>query len=81
MTRATDFAFWVVVLLACATAACSTVPDTAVKSTAPVCEALLGPIKYNSTNPQSRRHAGPDLAPDLAKHNRVGRLLRCHNFG
>lgn len=45
--------------------------------TLPVCDALIGPIKYNSTNPRSRRHAGPDLAPDLKRRNQVGTNLRC----
>lgn len=43
----------------------------------PVCEALVGPILYNSKVPTSRRHAGPDLAQDLALRNRVGKNLRC----
>lgn len=42
-----------------------------------VCDALLGPIKYNSANIKSARHAGPALAPDLAQHNRVGVNLAC----
>ena len=42
-----------------------------------VCNALLAPIKYNSTVPTSRRFAGPDLAPDLAQRNRVGMNLAC----
>lgn len=47
---------------------------------APVCEALVGPIYYNSKNIKSRRHAGPDLAPELAKRNKVGRNLRCPQY-
>lgn len=46
----------------------------------PVCSALIGPIKYNSTNGKSRRHAGPDLAVDLHKRNQVGTNLRCPTF-
>lgn len=42
-----------------------------------VCNALLSPIVYNSVNPKSRRFAGPDLAPDIATHNRVGVNLAC----
>lgn len=48
-------------------------PDTSL----PVCDALIGPITYNSTVLKSRRHAGPDLAADLAVRNRVGKNLRC----
>jgi hypothetical protein len=43
----------------------------------PVCKALIGPIKYNSRDPKSRRHAGPDLAPDLKQRNQVGQSLHC----
>lgn len=46
----------------------------------PVCTALMAPIRYNSTNPKSRRHAGPDLAPDLNKRNQVGIALRCPSY-
>lgn len=49
-------------------------------TTTPVCEALIGPIKYNSTNPASPRHAGKALAPDLAQRNRVGKNLRCPQY-
>lgn len=45
--------------------------------TAPVCDALVGPIKYNSANPKSPRHAGPALAPDLKQRNQVGENLGC----
>lgn len=43
----------------------------------PVCEALVGPIHYNSSNKRSLRYAGKDLAPDLAVRNRVGENLHC----
>lgn len=63
----------VLVLGGCATTG-TLVPS---QTKAPVCEALVGPIKYNSTTKTSRRFAGPDLAPDLAVRNRVGKNLRC----
>lgn len=50
------------------------------QSSAPVCDALIGPIKYNSRNPKSRRHAGPDLAPDLKQRNQVGQNLGCPQY-
>ena len=43
----------------------------------PVCDALIGPIHYSSSNPKSRRYAAQDLAPDLASRNRVGSDLDC----
>lgn len=43
----------------------------------PVCEALVGPLRYTSKTKESRRYAGPDLAADLAVRNRVGKRLRC----
>lgn len=49
-------------------------------TTTPVCRALVGPIKYNSTVTTSRRFAGPDLAPDLNQRNQVGRNLRCPQY-
>lgn len=58
-------------------AGCASTPDLRPTSTAPVCTALIGPIKYNSTNPKSPRHAGPKLAPDLKARNQVGENLNC----
>lgn len=47
---------------------------------APACKALIGPIKYNSANKDSRRHAGPDLAVDLKARNQVGSGLGCPEY-
>lgn len=69
-------ALCLVVLLA----GCAHVPDGRPTTRQPVCDALIGPIKYNSTNPKSRRHAGPDLAPDLKRRNQVGVNLRCPQY-
>lgn len=46
----------------------------------PVCTALIGPIKYNSTDVKSRRHAGADLSVDLHKRNQVGVNLGCKQY-
>ena len=54
----------------------TTAPGRTIKPQ-PVCEALVGPIKYNSKDAKSRRHAGPDLAADLRVRNRVGVNLKC----
>lgn len=63
-------------ILLLALGGCATL-NTRSATTTPVCKALVGPIHYNSTNPKSRRHAGPDLAPDLAQRNQVGINLAC----
>jgi hypothetical protein len=49
-------------------------------STSPVCEALIGPIVYNSTKRTSTRFAGPALVPDLKQRNQVGENLGCPQF-
>lgn len=59
---------------------CARSSHPSVEQVTPVCDALVGPIHYNSTNLNSRRHAGPDLAPDLAQRNRVGMNLRCPKY-
>jgi hypothetical protein len=65
-------------MLALLLAGCAgNLPDLNPTHTAPVCDALVGPIKYNSTNPKSARHAGPRLAPDLKQRNQVGANLGC----
>lgn len=45
-----------------------------------VCDALVGPIRYTSTNKASARYAGKALAPDLAVRNRVGMNLKCKAY-
>lgn len=54
--------------------------SSGIQSLKPVCTALIGPIRYNSADPNSQRHAGPDLAPDLEKRNRVGSRLNCPEY-
>jgi hypothetical protein len=56
---------------------CARGPKPSLGQITPVCTALIGPIKYNSTNPKSARHAGSALAPDLKQRNQVGRSLGC----
>lgn len=75
MARAAGFAIALVMVLCLG--GCVTTGGGPQVSSLPVCEALIGPITYNSTVPASRRHAGPDLAADLAVRNRVGKNLRC----
>lgn len=58
-------------------AGCSHGPKPSLNQIKPICTALIGPIKYNSTVPSSKRFAGPALAPDLKRRNQVGQSLRC----
>lgn len=46
----------------------------------PICDALVGPIKYNSKNPKSLRFAGQTLVLDLRLRNRIGAALNCPGF-
>lgn len=53
-------------------------PDELPPSTiAPICKALIGPIKYNTKVPGSKRFAAALLAMDLKERNQVGRNLGC----
>lgn len=58
-------------------AGCVTGRQPRLDSLSPVCVALVGPIKYNSTVRTSARFAGRALAPDLKQRNQVGRSLGC----
>lgn len=64
-----------ILAMALALAGCQTTGST--QSYAPVCDALIGPIKYNARKPGSEYHAGPKLAPQLAQRNAVGANLNC----
>ena len=46
----------------------------------PICRALVGPIKYNSTNTMSQRYAAYLLSLDLHQRNEIGRKLGCPAF-
>lgn len=58
-------------------AGCASVDKGSLQSLSPVCEALDGPILYNSKNKNSAYHAGPKLAPQLAERNSIGLNLNC----
>ncbi len=63
-------------LLAVAPAGCdpNTVPAA---DRATICEALIGPITYNSFNKSSQRYAAVILAMDLKQRNQVWTQLGC----
>ena len=42
-----------------------------------ICQALVGPIYYNTYKPTSKRHAGSVLAIDLHTRNLIWRRLSC----
>jgi hypothetical protein len=42
-----------------------------------ICAALVGPIRYNTYNKNSPRHAGPVLGMDLKQRNQIGQRLGC----
>ena len=56
---------------------CAATTTIHINNISPVCQALVGPIKYNSTLKTSARYAGPALAPDLRVRNEVGINLGC----
>lgn len=60
--------------------ACATQTTVHINSISPVCSALIGPIRYNSTNQSSPRFAGRVLARDLHVRNAVGVNLRCPKY-
>ena len=72
----------VLLLIAFAAAGCVTNGTTGYRPSDKnaVCKALNGPIKYNSTRPQSARFAGAVLALDLKERNEIGRQLNCPQF-
>lgn len=45
-----------------------------------ICQALIGPIKYNTYNRLSKRFAGYLLAMDLQQRNEVGHELHCPQY-
>lgn len=42
-----------------------------------ICKAMIGPLRYNSTDKLSKRYAGYILAMDLAERNRIYTALHC----
>jgi hypothetical protein len=51
--------------------------DLTPAQTKAICHAMIGPIRYNSLNPQSKRYAAIYLAMDLKQRNQVYTGLRC----
>lgn len=55
-------------------------PDLPPNTIAPICKALVGPIKYNVTNTMSKRYAAYLLALDIHQRNEIGVKLGCPKF-
>lgn len=70
----------IVLIISLALTGCATTGGLSPTQTTPVCNALIGPLKYNTYNKDSRRHAGPDLAVDLHQRNSVGQQLGCPQY-
>lgn len=45
-----------------------------------ICNALVGPIRYNTYDPNSGRYSGHILAVDLKLRNQIGQALRCPQY-
>jgi len=45
-----------------------------------ICNALIGPIRYNTFNKASQRYAAILLAMDLKQRNQVGQRLGCSQY-
>jgi hypothetical protein len=72
------FPVLLVVLIGFALGGCAATGST--QSLTPVCTALGPPHAYNSHTLTSAIHAGPKLAPRLARDNSVGTQLRCPGY-
>lgn len=71
-----------VILLALPLAACqhAELPPLNPNDKSTVCQALVGPIKYNTQNPKSQRYAGALLGLDIKQRNQIGQALRCPQY-
>lgn len=51
--------------------------DLTPAQTKAICHAMIGPIRYNTSNKLSKRYAAILLAMDLKQRNQVYTALRC----
>lgn len=71
---------WIAAALLCASLLTGCVTDgedTGLKSS---CTVLDGPYSYGTKDVNGPVHAGPKLAPRLARHNSIGHKLNCPGF-
>jgi hypothetical protein len=71
---------YLVIACALALAGCQTDGVGVITTLTPVCDALIGPIPYNTYKKTSPRYAGPALAVDLQQRNQVGQRLNCPQY-
>jgi hypothetical protein len=67
----------IIALLALASVLAGCVPQLPPSAIAPICKALVGPLRYNTYNKMSQRYAGYLLSLDLKQRNQIGRSLGC----
>jgi hypothetical protein len=70
----------VIILLGCFVLAGCDPQGLPPSSRAAICAAVVGPIRYNSTDRQSGRYAARLLVPDLKQRNQIGRRLGCPQY-
>ena len=68
-----------IIFCAFALAACTPEDLTPVQRNT-ICNALVGPIRYNTYDPTSGRYSGHVLALDLKVRNQIGQALRCPQY-
>ena len=61
-------------------AGCQTTSGLGPTEVKPICDALIGPIRYNTYQIKSGRYAGQVLALDLKQRNQVGERLGCTGY-
>lgn len=69
-----------VIVLAGVLAGCVTGQAPSPSDTSSICKALIGPLKYNTHNKDSKRFAAAVLALDLKQRNQVGQALHCPQY-
>lgn len=68
------------IALCAALGGCATTGTLGPTQIKPVCDALIGPIRYNTYKITSGRYAGKTLALDLKQRNQVGEGLHCKGY-
>jgi hypothetical protein len=72
--------FIIPICLALPLAGCLTDGTLPSSTLQPICEALIGPIRYNTYSKESKRYAAAVLAMDLKTRNQVGQRLHCPQY-
>ena len=78
--RTIDMKTITLIMLLVALCGCDLKSQLPPSSIAPICRALVGPIKYNTYDKMSKRYAAYLLALDLKQRNDIGRRLGCPQY-